>query len=114
MSVLRLLRKPFQATGFLLYFLKELAMANLRVARDVVSPLDRLRPGIVAVPLDLASDGQITLLATLVTLTPGTLTLDISSDRRVIYIHAMSAGDLAALRAAVKGGFERRVKELFS
>lgn len=114
MIIVRALAKLFQAVWFLLYFFQELIMANLSVARAVLRPMDQLRPGIVAVPLDLDTDTAITLLSTLVTLTPGTLTLDVSSDRKVLYIHAMHAEDLDALRADIKEGFERRVKELLS
>jgi multicomponent Na+:H+ antiporter subunit E len=111
---IRVLAKVFQAAWFLIYFFQELVRASLSVARDVMRPLDQLRPGIVAVPLDLDTDAAITLLSTLVTLTPGTLTLDVSSDRKVLYIHAMHAENLDALRADIKQGFERRVKELLS
>jgi multicomponent Na+:H+ antiporter subunit E len=114
MIVIRVLLKAFQGAWFLIYFFRELLLANFSVARDVMRPLDQLRPGIVAVPLDLETDASITLLSTLVTLTPGTLTLDVSSDRKVLYIHAMHADDLEALRADIKQGFERRVKELLS
>jgi multicomponent Na+:H+ antiporter subunit E len=110
----KLFWKPFQAIGFFAYFLLELVNANLRVARDVVRPLRRLRPGIVAIPLDLETDAQITVLSTLITLTPGTLTLDVSTDRKTIYIHAMAASDVEKVRRDIKTGFERRVKALFS
>lgn len=112
--MIRAVLKTFQALWFLLYFLRELVAANLRVARDVVRPLRYLQPGVVAIPLDVETDTQITLLSILITLTPGTLALDVSSDRRVIYIHAISAGEVDQVRASIKTGFERRVKELFS
>ena len=71
-------------------------------------------PGVVAIPLDARTDAEITLLANLITLTPGSVTLDLSEDRRVLYIHAMyiDGGDVEAYRRAVKDGLERRVLEL--
>lgn len=99
--------------GFLLFFLKELAIANLRVAHDVLTPRHRMTPGIVAIPLDLEGELEITLLATLITLTPGTLSLHVSDDRRTLYIHAMYIGEPAKLVEGIKQGFERRVKEVF-
>lgn len=99
----------FVALGWL--FLHELALSNVRVARDVLRPRMRFRPGIVAVPLDAASDAEITLFANMVTLTPGTLTLDVHPDRTTLWVHAMDVGDPDALRAALKGGFERRILE---
>lgn len=99
--------------SFLLFFLKELVKANLNMAKTVISPRPDLKPGVVAVPIDLPSNAAITLLVNLITLTPGTLGLDVSSDQKVIYIHALDARDPEVFRAAIKNGFERRVKELF-
>jgi multicomponent Na+:H+ antiporter subunit E len=108
----RYFRKIPMAIGFLLFFLKELVLANLRVAMEVVTPRHRMRPGVVAIPLDVETDAEITLLANLVTLTPGTLSLDISTDRRFLYLHAMYINDPESLRREIKDGFERRVLEL--
>jgi multicomponent Na+:H+ antiporter subunit E len=98
--------------GFVLFFLKELVAANLRVAYDIITPRYNMKPGIVAVPLDAKTDAEITILANLITLTPGTLSLDLSDDRRVLYVHAMYLDDPEALRREIKDGFERRVLEL--
>lgn len=97
---------------FAWFFLWNLVRSSFRVAREVVTPRLTMRPGVVAVPLDVKSDAAITLLANLITLTPGALTLDVSEDRRVLYIHDMVASDPDALRREIKGGFERRVLEL--
>jgi multicomponent Na+:H+ antiporter subunit E len=71
-------------------------------------------PGVVAIPLDARTDAEIALLANLITLTPGSVTLDLSEDRRVLYVHAMyiDGGDVEAYRRSVKEGLERRVLEL--
>lgn len=98
--------------GFILFFSKELIVANLRVAYDVLTPQHHMRPGIVAIPLDLKTDLQITVLTTLVTLTPGTLSLHVTDDRRMLYIHAMYIDDEAKLIRSIKEGFERRVREV--
>jgi len=108
----RLGRVP-KALGLLVYFLKEIVLANAAVARSLLSPASSLSPGIVAVPLDLKSDAGITVLANLVTLTPGTLSLDVSPDRTTLYVHALHVEDPEAFRREVKEGFERRVKEVF-
>jgi multicomponent Na+:H+ antiporter subunit E len=97
----------FIAFGFV-----EIVKSNITVARAVLSPRLKLDPGIVAIPLDLKSDAGITTLANLITLTPGTVTLDVSSDRKTLYIHAFSVGDVEALRRDTKALFERRVQEL--
>ena len=105
-------RKVRQALGFAAFFVWELILANLRVASSVITPSYNIRPGILAIPLDVQSDLEITLLANLITLTPGTLSLDVSSDRRVLYIHAMFIDDVEGFRRSIKRGFERRVLEL--
>jgi multicomponent Na+:H+ antiporter subunit E len=104
--------KLFAAVGFALFFIYELALSNVRVAWDVITPEARRRPGIVAVPLEAASDHEITLLSILVTLTPGTLVVDISDDRKVLYVHSMFVDDVEEERRKIKEGFERRVLDL--
>lgn len=105
-------KKVPQVIRFVLFFLRELLVANLRVAYEVISPGLRSRPGIIAIPLDVRTDFEITLLANLITLTPGTLSLDISPDRRVLYVHTMYADDVKKFRDSIKKGFEKRVEEL--
>jgi multicomponent Na+:H+ antiporter subunit E len=104
--------KILRALRFVAFFVYELVLANLRVAWDVLTPRTYRRPGVVAVPLEDASDTEITVLANFVTLTPGTLSLDVSEDRGCLYVHAMFVEDPERLRTEVKEGFERRVLEL--
>ena len=117
-SVRRLLRpsryfeKLWQSLRLAGLFAWELVVANLRIAYEVVTPSHNMRPGVVAIPLDAETDAEITLLANLITLTPGTLSLDVSDDRRVLYIHAMYVDDVEELRRSIKDGFEKRVLEL--
>jgi multicomponent Na+:H+ antiporter subunit E len=108
------LAKMVQVLELFVFVLWELILANLRVAYDVLTPGYRMRPGVVAIPLDARTDVEITLLANLITLTPGTLSLDVSSDRRALYIHIMyiDNDDLAEVRRKIKTGFERRVLEV--
>jgi multicomponent Na+:H+ antiporter subunit E len=96
-----------------IFFAWELIRANLRVAHDVMTPTHYMKPGIVAIPLEAQTDLEITVLGALLSLTPGSLTLDVSSDRKVLYVHSMyiDRGDLDAYRSAIKNGFERKVLE---
>jgi multicomponent Na+:H+ antiporter subunit E len=114
MTVLKIALRLWRIVLFAGFFLWELLLANLRVAYDVLTPPLHMRPGIVAIPLDVETDAEITLLANLITLTPGTLSLDISGDRKVLYIHAMyiDDGDIEGVRRHIKRGFERRVMEV--
>ncbi|MGD8896147.1 MAG: Na+/H+ antiporter subunit E [Acidobacteriota bacterium] len=103
--------RPLKAVGLLLYLAWQILVANLKVVAAILGPRRRLRPALVAVPLDVTTDGQIAALANLISLTPGTLSLDVSPDRRSLYVHAMSASSPEALRREIKEGFERRVLE---
>ena len=96
------------------FFAWELALANIRVARDVVRPHTTIRPAVVAVPLDVTSDAEILLLSMLINITPGSVTIDLSDDRRTLYVHVMHMESPEASRYEIKHGFERRVKLLFA
>lgn len=98
-------------TQLAVYFFWELSVSSAQVAWDVLTPIHRSRPAIVAVPLDLKHPMQITLLANLISLTPGSLSLDVSPDQKTLYVHAMFVEDPDEFRANVKEGFERRVRE---
>ena len=94
------------------FFLGELVISSMRIAWDVLTPRAYRAPGIVAVPLDAQSDTEIATVANLISLTPGSLSVDVSSDRRTLYVHSMFAGDPDELRMEIKNGFERRVLEI--
>ena len=93
------------------YFLYELAVSSLQVAWEVITPGQRSRPAIVAVPLDIEDPLQITVLANLISLTPGTLSLDVSPDGKTLYVHDMFVDDPDETRRSIKTGFERLVRE---
>jgi multicomponent Na+:H+ antiporter subunit E len=96
-------------------FVTELLVSALRVARLVIRPdlNAHIRPAIIAFPLSVTSDAEITLLANLITLTPGTLSVDVSEDRRRLYIHAIHVTDRAAFIKAIATGFEAKVAGAF-
>ncbi|TAU82759.1 Na+/H+ antiporter subunit E [Rhizobium leguminosarum] len=94
-------------------FLKELSLSAWKVTVTVLSPDMKLKPGIFAFPLTVTSDFEITLLANLITLTPGTLSVDVSTDRRTLYVHALDCSDPEATRRDIANGFERKIMEAF-
>ncbi|SFX73043.1 Na+/H+ antiporter subunit E [Marinospirillum alkaliphilum] len=96
---------------FVFFFFKELVRANFKVAFDVVTPIWYMKPGVIALPLEARTDMEITLVANLISLTPGTLSLDVSDDRRVLFIHAMFMENEEELRAELKE-MERRALEI--
>ena len=105
-------RKTIQGMRFALFFMKELIVSSWRVAKDVITPIPHMRPGIIGIPLDAETDLEITMLANVISLTPGTLSLDVSEDRKTLYIHAMYVINPDDLRREIKDGLERRLLEL--
>ena len=97
----------------MLLFLRELAKSAWTVAVTIMSPRMDVKPGILAFPLTVDRDFEITLLANLITLTPGTLSVDVSDDGKTLYVHALDCSDPEATRRDIANGFERRILEAF-
>ena len=120
-AALRLMRPLYSDEGYFLraprvirlaaLFLYDLLVSSLRVAKDVVRPFPRNTPGIVAVPLRAETEMEILLVTSLVTLTPGSLSLDISPDGRTLYVHGMFVEDPEDLRREVQDVLETAVLE---
>lgn len=108
----RVARTAGQAIGLICLLLYELVASSIRVAWEVLTPRTYARPGIIALPLDVRSDLGITVLANLISLTPGSLVLGVSPDRRMLFVHMMFIEEPEAERRAIKRGFERRVLEV--
>lgn len=92
-----------------LYFIWDLVTSSIDVAVDVLTPRHRSRPAILEMPLDVKTEAGILLVTNLISLTPGTLSLDVSPDRRTLRFHAMFADEPEALKAGLKRGIERLV-----
>lgn len=102
-------RKALAFLRFAGFYAKALLHSSVQVARQVLSPRITARPGVIAVPLAAARDVEIAALANLVTLTPGTMSLDVSEDRSTLYVHAMLCDDPDQVRRDIKQDFERRL-----
>jgi multicomponent Na+:H+ antiporter subunit E len=107
-----LVSRTVHALSLAAFFAWELLLANFRVAADVLRG-NRIEPAVVAIPLDVTSDGEILLLSMLINITPGSVTIDLSDDRRTLYVHVMHMKSAEETRREIKSGFERRVKLLF-
>lgn len=97
--------------GLILLFLKELLLSVIRVAWLVIQPQRNYQPCFIAFPLTVDRAHEITLLANLITLTPGTLSVDVSDDDKTLYIHCIDVSDVAALREDIAKGFEKKIME---
>jgi len=91
-------------------FVSELFVSSFRVAWDVITPLQHSRPGIIAVLLTVKGDIGLLLTSNLISLTPGSLALDVSPDGKTLFVHAMFVDDPDSLREELLG-IERRIKE---
>ncbi|MCD2177430.1 Na+/H+ antiporter subunit E [Rhizobium sp. C1] len=109
----RIAVRPLGVLALTLLFFKELALSAFKVAVLVSRPKMDLKPGIFAFPLRVDRDFEITLLANLITLTPGTLSVDVSDDRRFLYVHALDCADPQATIRDIADGFEAKILEAF-
>lgn len=92
--------------------LADMFIANFTVARRVIGPTEVLRPAFVQVPLAAQSDMAITVLASVVSLTPGTVSADLEPDRRHLLVHVLDLEDEAALIATIKTRYEALIREM--
>ena len=91
----------------------QLAKSNAEQVRAARQVIERLRPRFLLVPLQVESPTAITLLAAIITLTPGTVSSNVSGDRRTLLVHALSETDPEAAVALIKARYERPILEIF-
>ncbi|MFC5713474.1 Na+/H+ antiporter subunit E [Thalassorhabdus alkalitolerans] len=106
------IRRVYAAFKLILLFSKELILANIDMIKIVLSPKMNIEPGIVAVPTELESEWEVTLLASLISLTPGTLSMDFSEDSKILYIHSVHVPDREEAIKQIHDTFERAIKEV--
>jgi multicomponent K+:H+ antiporter subunit E len=110
----RPLRAFLRALAFGALVLLDVVVANLQVARAVLSPLRRLSPGFAVVPLEVEDPRAIAVLAHAITLTPGTVSVDVAEDRKSLLVHALDMPDPEAAVRALKARYERRILEIYA
>ncbi|WP_425092037.1 Na+/H+ antiporter subunit E [Tropicimonas sp. S265A] len=107
---MRVLTQVYGIINLAVYFVYELFVSSLRVAWDVLTPDMKARPTFIVMPLDAKTDMELMLTANIISLTPGTLSIDLNADRTELLIHSMfGAEDPEGEIAALKHGIERRV-----
>ncbi|MHA7967672.1 Na+/H+ antiporter subunit E [Paenibacillus sp. CAU 1782] len=107
-----MLRKIWAIMKLLALFNKELILSGITVLVEVLRPQIKVRPGIFKMDTELKTDFEITLLACLICLTPGTLTLDVSRDGGSLFIHAMNINESDDLAEQIKNSFEKAILEV--
>lgn len=108
----RYFRKLALGVTLVLVFSRELIKSNIAVLRVVLSPRPLIRSGVIAVPTELTNDLALTMLANMITLTPGTLTLDISHNRRYLFVHTLNLNDPEDVKRDIRNAFEVYLREL--
>ena len=107
-------KRPLKLISYALIVLKDIVVANIEVALLVIGPMDKINPGFVAVPLELTGTLPVTLLASTVTMTPGTVSADISKDEKWLYVHVLNMPEQEQeVIDFIKQRYEARVKEIF-
>ncbi len=105
--------KPLKGAGYVLVLLGDIIVSNIVVAKQVLGSLDKLEPGFIAIPLELRQPLPITLLASTISLTPGTVSTEVSADKRTLYVHALNVENEPKLIAHIKHRYETPLKEIF-
>ncbi|GAB2569218.1 Na+/H+ antiporter subunit E [Gracilibacillus alcaliphilus] len=106
------INRVWAAIKLICLFFIELIKANIDVVKVVLNPKQNHQPGIVAVKTKLESDFEISILAALITLTPGTISMDFSSDSKTIYVHAIDVPDKQAMIRDIQESFEKAIMEV--
>ena len=107
------IRRPLRLVAYGLRLLRDIGVANLHVARLILGSPARLRPAFIRMPLELRDESAITLLASTISLTPGTVSANLSGDRRTLLVHSFDLEDEATAVAHIKERYERRIREIF-
>ena len=108
-------KRPLKVFSYIFIVAKDILVANVQVALLVVGPMRNIKPGFVAVPLDLPNIFPITVLASTVTMTPGTVSCEISSDKKWLYVHVLNMpDDEQEIIDFIKQRYEARIKEIFA
>lgn len=103
------MKRLFSLIELILFFAKEVILSNVKVARDALSPSPKIEPGFVSINLAQMNDTQRFVLANMITMTPGTLSLEFSADNRTLTLHTLYANAAANLQEDITRNYQRRV-----
>ncbi|MGJ8632694.1 MAG: Na+/H+ antiporter subunit E [Luteolibacter sp.] len=103
----------FSAIELFLFYLYEVLISNLRVAHDVLTPTHHMQPEMVYVNVSDLTDRQLLAASNLITMTPGTLSLDVSEDRKLLKVHCMYVKDAEQVARDMENNYLRRIRRVF-
>ncbi len=96
---------------FLVTFIWQIITGSVRIAWDIATPHHYMKPGIIALPLDAETDLEITLLANAITFTPGTMSMDVSADRKILYVYTVYVDSEENVIRGIKNTLEKKLLE---
>ncbi len=107
------IHKPWKVLRYIAVLLLDIGVANLAVAKRILGPTQKLHPAFIRLPVELKNEFAISVLASTISLTPGTVSSDLSADRKTLLIHALDVTDEAEVIAHIKQRYEKPLKEIF-
>ncbi|MDX1706265.1 Na+/H+ antiporter subunit E [Pseudidiomarina sp.] len=107
------LHRPLKALQYLLLLIVDIILSNFNIAAIILVPQRRISPALIEYPLDIRGEIPITILASTISLTPGTITAEVSRDGRSLLIHGLNVRDPEAMIKQIKTRYERRLQEIF-
>lgn len=111
-TVLKIFSKIVKVVIFIITYVIQLFKANLLIAKEIISIHPKIKPGIIKLPVDVSKDHEILSLVNLISMTPGSLCIDISDDKKHMYIHEMYIGDVDKTKQDIKNNLEKKILEI--
>jgi multisubunit Na+/H+ antiporter MnhE subunit len=108
---MKLLRRIYYTLDFLIFYLLKLVNSNFRVAADILTPGTRTNPGIIEFPVQLKTDWGLLLFSNLVSMTPGTLSIDVSQDKNLLIVHLLYLDSQASIRKEL-AGIQEKIRKM--
>ena len=112
-KLLKIIIRFFRSLVFIFYYFYELVKSSLYIAWDIITPGDWTRPGIVEVELDLKTDIGLISLANLISMTPGSLTMEMTPDKKKLYVHVMYLNENEDFAKKLKNDLEKKIMRIF-
>lgn len=110
--IIRVVKKIWQILDFFFFYVLKIIQANFQLSYQIITPGLKMKPGILKIPVNLSHDQAILLLINLISMTPGTFTMDLSPDKKHILVHALILSDENKIRNEIKI-LETKISNLF-
>jgi len=103
------IKRLFRIVNYIMHLIKEIVIANFKVMKLILTPRLKVRPGIIALPTEVRGDLQVTILGNSITLTPGTITMLVTSDQNTLYVHTLDIEAPEKVRREIKETLEKYI-----